>query len=157
MANSFEHIDQVSETDFDTLLEVWEASVRATHDFISEENIQFFKPLVRNEALPSLELRYVRNENNVPVGFIGVAGGKVEMLFIHPDYFGKGIGKRLLEYAIQNMNASELDVNEQNLNAIGFYKKMGFVVVGRSEFDSTGKPFPILHMKFNPSFTTSGQ
>jgi putative acetyltransferase len=144
MANSLEHIDQASEADFD----VWETSVRATHDFITEDNIQFFKPLVRNEALPSLELRCVRDKNNSPVGFIGMSNGKVEMLFVHPDYFGKGVGKRLLEYALQHMNATELDVNEQNPNAIGFYKKMGFVVVGRSELDSTGKPFPILHMKF---------
>jgi putative acetyltransferase len=149
MADSLEHIDQVSEADFDTFLDVWEASIRATHDFISEDNIQFFKPLVRNEALPSLELRCVR-DGHLPVGFIGVSNGKVEMLFIHPHYFGKGIGKRLLEYALQHLSATELDVNEQNPNAIGFYKKMGFVVVGRSELDSTGKPFPILHMKFNP-------
>jgi putative acetyltransferase len=148
MANSLEQIDEVSKADFDILLNVWEASVRATHDFITEDNIQFFKPLVRNEALPSLELCCVRNENNLPVGFVGMSNGKVEMLFVHPDYFGKGVGKRLLEYAIKHMNATELDVNEQNPNAIGFYKKMGFVVVGRSELDSTGKPFPILHMKF---------
>jgi putative acetyltransferase len=150
MASSLEHIDQVSETDFDTLLNVWEASVRATHDFITEDNIQFFKPLVRNEALPSLELRCVRDDNHAPIGFIGISEGKVEMLFIHPDYFAKGLGKRLLEYAIDYMNATELDVNEQNPNALAFYKKMSFVVVGRSELDSTGKSFPTLHMKRNP-------
>jgi putative acetyltransferase len=147
MADSLEYIDEVSKADFDTLLAIWEASVRATHDFISEDNIQFFKPLVRNEALPSLELRCVRDDT-MPVGFIGVANGKVEMLFIHPDYFGKGIGKRLLEYATKHMNATELDVNEQNPKALAFYKNMGFDVVGRSELDSTGKAFPILHMKF---------
>jgi putative acetyltransferase len=147
MANPLEYIDQASEADFDTLLAVWEASVRATHDFISEDNIQFFKPLVRNEALPSLDLRCVR-DGHLPVGFVGVSNGKVEMLFIHPDYFGQGIGKRLLEYAVAHMNATGLDVNEQNPNAVSFYKKMGCVVVGRSELDSTGKPFPILHMKF---------
>lgn len=149
MANFPQHIDQVSEADFDALLEVWEASVRATHHFITENNIQFFKPLVRNEALPSLELRCVRDDNHSPIGFIGVSNGKVEMLFIHPDYFGKGIGRRLLEYAIKYLKANELDVNEQNLKALGFYQKMGFVIIGRSELDSTGKPFPILHMKLD--------
>jgi putative acetyltransferase len=140
-------IDEVSEEDFDTLLTVWEASVRATHDFISEDNIQFFKPLLRNEALPSLDLRCIRDANHSPVGFIGVSNGKVEMLFIHPDYFDKGLGKKLLEYAVHHLKAPELDVNEQNPKALGFYKKMGFVVVGRSELDGTGKPFPILHMR----------
>jgi putative acetyltransferase len=71
------------------------------------------------------------------------------MLFIHPGYRGKGIGKRLLEYAVQHLNATELDVNEQNPQAIGFYKNMGFVIVGRSDLDGMGKPFPLLHMKFS--------
>ncbi len=147
MTSFLEPISEVSEADFDNLLSVWEASVRATHDFISEDNIQFFKPLVRNEALPSLDLRCVRDTDNSPVGFIGVANGKVEMLFVHPDYFGKGMGRRLLEYAVNHLNATLVDVNEQNPKAIGFYQKMGFIVVGRSELDSTGKPFPILHMR----------
>jgi putative acetyltransferase len=148
MANFLEQIDQVSKDDFDNLLAIWEASVRATHDFITEDNIQFFKSLVRNEALPSLDLRCVRDGKNLPIGFVGVSNGKVEMLFIHPDYFGLGIGKRLLEYALLHLKATLLDVNEQNPKAIGFYKKMGFMVVGRSELDSTEKPFPVLHMKF---------
>jgi putative acetyltransferase len=145
---TLEIVKEVSENDFDILVEVWEASVRTTHDFITEENIQYFKPIVRNEALPNIELRCVRDPNERPVGFIGVANGKVEMLFIHPDYRGKGIGKTLLEYAVQHLNATELDVNEQNPQAIGFYKNMGFVVVGRSDLDGMGKPFPLLHMKF---------
>lgn len=149
VATSLETITKVSAADFNRLLEVWEASVRATHDFITEDNIEFFKSLVRNEALPSLDLHFTRDDNHSPLGFIGVSHGKVEMLFIHPDYFGKGLGKRLLEYAVTHLNARELDVNEQNLKALGFYKRMGFVVVGRSELDSTGKPFPILHMELN--------
>lgn len=35
--------------DYDELLTVWEASVRSTHHFLTEENIQFYKPLVRNQ------------------------------------------------------------------------------------------------------------
>jgi putative acetyltransferase len=37
-------------------------------------------------------------------------------------------------------------VNEQNENAIGFYKKMGFYVINRSALDNEGLPYPILHM-----------
>lgn len=49
--------------------------------------------------------------------------------------------------AIHEFGAVELDVNEQNPQAIGFYARMGFDVVGRSERDGTGKPYPILHMQ----------
>jgi putative acetyltransferase len=141
-------IDTVTENDFDTLTEVWEASVRATHTFLTEDNIQFFKPLVRKEFLSAVELRCVRDENSQPVGFLGVTNEKIEMLFIHPDARGKGIGKQLLEYAVEQMNAKELDVNEQNEQAIGYYKRMGFEVVGRTDVDGLGKPFPLLQMKY---------
>jgi hypothetical protein len=40
-----------------------------------------------------------------------------------------------------------LDVNEQNPEATRFYEAMGFVVVDRSELDTQGQPFPLLHMR----------
>jgi putative acetyltransferase len=141
-------VDIVQENDFDTLTEVWEASVRATHSFLTEDNIQYFKPLVRKEFLPAVELRCVRDGDFRPIGFLGVANGKIEMLFIRPDMRGRGIGKQLLTYAVEEMNAREVDVNEQNEQAVGFYKRMGFAVVGRTDVDSMGKPFPLLQMKY---------
>jgi putative acetyltransferase len=141
-------VDTVQENDFDTLTEVWEASVRATHSFLTEDNIQYFKPLVRKEFLPAVELRCVRDGDFRPIGFLGVANGKIEMLFIRPDMRGRGIGKQLLTYAVEEMNAREVDVNEQNEHAVGFYKRMGFAVVGRTDVDGMGKPFPLLQMKY---------
>jgi putative acetyltransferase len=137
-------VGRVDAMELEVLLGVWEASVRATHDFVNENDIQFFKPLVR-DALPVLELRCIRHENTA-VGFVGVEHGKVEMLFVHPDWMGQGVGRVLLEHAVEQMDATQLDVNEQNPKALGFYQRMGFVVVGRSELDGTGKPYPILHM-----------
>jgi len=68
------------------------------------------------------------------------------MLFVKPQHFGAGIGRNLIKYAVDNMDASKVDVNEQNPNAIGFYEKVGFKKVGRSELDGQGKPFPLIHM-----------
>ncbi len=45
------------------------------------------------------------------------------------------------------MNADELDVNEQNPQALGFYLKQGFEVIGRTEHDGMGQPYPLLHMR----------
>jgi putative acetyltransferase len=137
----------VTADEFPRVVDVWEASVRATHHFVTEADIAFFKPLVQ-EALPHVDaLLSVRGDDGQIAGFIGVAGRKVEMLFIHPDWRGQGGGKRLLQYAVTTLDASELDVNEQNEQAVGFYRRMGFDVVGRSERDGTGKPYPLLHMR----------
>ncbi len=52
----------------------------------------------------------------------------------------------LLQYAIEQLGVTKVDVNEQNPQAVGFYEHMGFKVVSRSPLDDMGKPFPILHM-----------
>jgi putative acetyltransferase len=139
-------ISAVRPEDYPRVVEVWEASVRATHHFVSESDIEFFRPWVRAE-LPNVDLACVRDPNGVVAGFIAIAHGKVEMLFIHPDWRGKGIGRTLIEYVVSERGATALDVNEQNDQALGFYLRMGFEVVGRSELDGLGKPYPLLHMR----------
>ncbi|MUG92988.1 GNAT family N-acetyltransferase [Scytonema sp. UIC 10036] len=144
-----EGIDLVRPSDLPRVLEVWEASVRATHLFLTEVDIQFFKPLVRDELPHVEELACVRDEEGQVVGFVGVVDDKVEMLFIHPLWRLRGIGRRLLDYAVKTLGATRVDVNEQNEQAVGFYLQMGFEVEGRSEFDSMSKPFPLLHMRLD--------
>ena len=46
-------------------------------------------------------------------------------------------------------------VNEQNPQAIGFYLRMGFEMVGRSAVDSLGKPYPLLHMRVRRNLSPS--
>jgi putative acetyltransferase len=129
-----------------SLLEIWEASVRATHHFLSEEDIQSIKPLVEAglSKIPSLSL--ITEMGDVPLGFMGIDGAKIEMLFISPDAHGSGLGRKMVEYAVRDLGADSLDVNEQNMQGIGFYIHMGFEVLGRSPVDGQGNPFPILHM-----------
>jgi len=136
----------------DRVLEVWEAAVRATHHFLSESDIQYFKPLVLNELLMLEHLDGVRDRDGTLVGFVGVTGHKMEALFVHPSFHRAGIGRRLARHAVVALGATTVDVNEQNAGAVAFYRRLGFEVDGRSEFDSMGKPFPLLHMrKPNPT------
>lgn len=140
-------IGTINKTEYQEVVAVWESSVRATHHFLKEEDIEYFKPLILNTYLDAVELRCIRNNEKRIVGFLGVAEQNLEMLFIDPEYRGKNIGKMLLNYSIDNLNVTKVDVNEQNEQAVGFYKHCGFEVLGRSELDSSGKPYPILHMK----------
>ena len=136
-------------TDFDELTDVWEASVRATHDFLPDSYIQLLRQLVRDQYLDAVMLICCKDPVTKRIsGFAGVAAGKVEMLFIHPHFRGQGIGKRLLKFAMDELNAQALDVNLQNPQAIGFYFKQGFEIVGRSEKDGMGQPYPLLHLRY---------
>lgn len=71
--------------DYDELLTVWEASVRSTHHFLTEENIQFYKPLVRNQYFQAVELYIIRNREGKIAAFMGLSDELIEMLFVHPD------------------------------------------------------------------------
>ena len=135
--------------DFEELTNVWEASVRATHDFLPDSYIQLLRDLVKDQYLDAVMLICCKDPTSKRItGFAGVATGKVEMLFIHPDHRGQGIGKCLLMFAINELNAERLDVNEQNPQAIGFYLKQGFEVIGRCENDGLGQPYPLLHLRY---------
>ncbi|OWW24478.1 GNAT family N-acetyltransferase [Zobellia sp. OII3] len=140
-------IDCIDKFEYKEVAGVWGASVRATHHFLKEEDIAYFKPLILNTYLDAVELRCYRDENNAIIGFLGVADQNLEMLFIHPTHRGKSIGKTLLEYAINSLNVTKVDVNEQNEQAVGFYKHFDFEIIGKSQLDASGKPYPILHMK----------
>ena len=139
-------VENVLPENYQELLSVWENSVRATHDFISEDDIAFFKPIILEQAFPVTTLKCVKSKGGDILGFVGVVEDKIEMLFILDAQRGKGIGSILLRYAISQLGASKLDVNEQNPLAVQFYQHMGFKTISRSPLDDMGKPFPILHL-----------
>lgn len=142
-----ESLNTINNKDIEEILATWESSVRATHDFLSEEDIISIKPQVVEGVKYVSNLLCVRDENDVIKAFMGVHDFKIEMLFVSNENRGNGIGKKLVEYAINVLNVNYVDVNEQNPQALGFYEHMGFQVFEKSELDEQGNPFPILHMK----------
>ena len=127
------------------LVDIWEKAVRETHLFLTEADIQFYLPQVRDIYLPALEVWLFENSREA-VGLIGLDGNKVEMLFVDPAYHGKGAGKALLSHAQHLKGKLTVDVNEQNPAALAFYLKCNFVKTGRSELDGEGRAFPLLHL-----------
>ena len=129
------------------LLEVWKDSVKATHTFLSNEEIENIKKYVL-QALESIaHLIIIENESHQPIALMGIEENKLEMLFIKNSERGKGIGKQLLNYGIENYGVNDLAVNEDNPQAKGFYEHMGFKVYQRNELDDQGNPYPVLYMK----------
>ena len=126
---------------------IWENSVRATHSFLTEDNIQYFKNMLPEIFTHIPHLIVAIDENNQPLGFMGINDSEIEMLFIDGKKRGLGIGKKLILFGIDHYQVSKLTVNEQNPQAIGFYEHLGFTTYQRNETDDQGQPFPVLKMK----------
>lgn len=84
------------------LLAVWEKSVRATHTFLSEEEIEHIKTYVPTAFHSVQHLLTAETASGEPVAFMGITGDRLEMLFLLPEVRGQGLGRQLLEYAIRN-------------------------------------------------------
>jgi putative acetyltransferase len=135
-------------TDREVLLDVWLRSVRATHAFVPEEDIQSMIPQVWDYLASSEPEFWVLCDDSGAVrGFMGISGSKMESLFLAPDFQRRGAGRRLVAHAHALHGELTVDVNEQNSAARGFYEACGFVVEGRSELDDQGRPYPLLHMR----------
>ena len=131
------------------LLEVWESSIRATHLFLSDSEIQNIKEYVPQALGGIAHLIIAADEAGRAVAFMGIEDGTLEMLFISPEERRKGLGKRLLQYGVENYDVKRLAVNEQNPQAKGFYECMGFRVYKRTELDEQGNPYPLLYMELS--------
>lgn len=136
-------IIQCGSNDYAELVGIWERSVRATHDFLTNEAIEEIKKILVPEYFPQVEL-YATLDNGALTGFIGVSGEKIEMLFVDSYYLRQGIGSRLIDFAISK-GAVTVDVNEQNPSALDFYTAKGFRTI-RDDVDDAGRPYPIVHL-----------
>ena len=134
------------------LTEVWEASVRATHRFLAEEEIVRIRGYVP-QAMAAVEHLVTAEEQGRAVGFFGTAGTRLEMLFLAPAARGRGLGWRMAQRAIWDYGVREVTVNEQNPQAVGFYAHMGFAVCKRTDRDEAGDPFPLLYMRLTDEKT----
>lgn len=133
--------------DGNALVDLWRRSVDATHHFLSAED----RKAIDDEVcgfLPQAPVTVAVDENDKPLGFMLIDGTHMEALFIDPDVRGSGIGRELLQYGLSSHGPLTTDVNMQNSQAVGFYQRMGFVETGRSEVDSQGRPYPLIHLRY---------
>ena len=154
-------IRQATACDHAALADLWRRSVEATHYFLSSGEVERLFHDVRNTYLPGVEILWVAElapcgqtalaqyaAGSPLAGFIGCNGAQVEMLFVEPRCFRHGVGRALLEHVRALHPRLTLDVNEQNPQALAFYERQGFKVVGRSALDGQGNPYPLLHMEW---------
>ena len=135
-------------TDYAPLAAIWRSAVTATHDFLAETDREEIESTLESDDFPAVWL-VVAEVDGRQVGFSGVLNGNLEMLFVDAGRRCVGIGTKLLTHAIEDHEVRTVDVNEQNAQAVEFYMRRGLQVVGRSETDDAGRPYPLLHLSLS--------
>ncbi len=128
------------------LVNIWERSVKTSHMFLTEKEINNIKKYVP-KAIMNVPCLIIMYDDNKSIGFIGINKNKIEMLFVDDKFIGKGIGSALINYAFSKYNINEVMVNVENYRAHKFYLKQGFHDFERKEIDEQGNPYPIIIMK----------
>jgi putative acetyltransferase len=131
------------------VLQIWRDAVTATHHFLQPRDRAAIEHEVE-QFLPGADLWLAVDRADEPLGFMSLEHGHLEALFVHPHSTGHGVGRTLVEHACGLHSAITTDVNEQNAEAIGFYERLGFVPIGRSDLDGQGRPYPLIHLRRPP-------
>lgn len=84
-------------------------------------------------------------EDEVIKGFICVVEGEIKKLYVDSFFQSEGIGGKLIQFAIEDLNASSLWALEKNVGALRFYKKHGFHMDGAKEYEEGTTEF-LVHM-----------
>jgi putative acetyltransferase len=131
--------------EYPRLVGIWRSAVDATHDFLTEPDRDTIEAALAEHYFPQVRMT-VADRDGLPVGFAGTSGENLEMLFVHADARGTGVGTLLLEHCTEAHGIRRVDVNEQNHRAVEFYRRRGFAVTARDDHDDDGRPYPVLHM-----------
>ena len=118
-------------SDFDAVIILWRASREVSlPDFQRRKGHFFYEDLAyfREHVLPENDV-WVVEEDGRPVAFMAIKGDFIDHLYVHPDYWRRGIGQMLLEHA-HTLSPLHLWLYtlQVNLNARAFYEKSGFVI-----------------------------
>lgn len=132
----------------DRAVEIWRASVDATHDFLTTEDRAAIGREVA-DFLPGMPLWLAVDGDDRAIGFLLMNDSHMVALFIDPRHRGRGVGRALVDHATTLHAAITTDVNEQNGQAVGFYARLGFAPTGRSDRDGQGRPYPLVHLRLD--------
>lgn len=135
---------------FEALLDLWEDSVRCGYAFLKDNDILEIKEDVKLH-LKNAQNVIVATDSSDFLGFIGTDKNCIEMLFVHPKFFRRGVGRALLKEVylkeLKKYDCIKVECNTQNIRGIEFYKSLGFKIMRESAKDSMGRDFSVAHLE----------
>jgi putative acetyltransferase len=144
--NGFARIRRSRASDVERVVDIWRGAVDATHHFLTTTDRQDIEVEVA-AFLPKVFLWLAVDSTDRAIGFMLLNGSCMEALFIHPQHRGSGVGRALIQHALTFHSRITTEVNEQNLQAVGFYEHLGFEQIGYAARDQQGRPYPLIRLR----------
>ncbi len=133
------------DSDFEQLIAGWRAASVVAHPFLTPDFLEAEAESVRDVYIDAADSWVVELDGKV-VGFIALLGGEIGALFVHPNHWRSGIGRALVNQAVESHSRLHLVVFAENTIGRAFYKRYGFVEGDRSLHKATGQE--VIRMEF---------
>jgi putative acetyltransferase len=120
-------------------LRTWQA---AYPDLDFAARLDWWRERWRNELLPVAEV-VVAEADGAMIGFVTVDPRTLylDQIVVAPEHWRSSVGSALIAEAKRISPAGlDLYVNIDNARAIGFYRRLGFLITGAGENPISGKP-----------------
>ncbi|HEY3313134.1 MAG TPA: GNAT family N-acetyltransferase [Anaerolineales bacterium] len=127
--------------DFDAIVILWRvARELSLPDIQLRKGHALFEDIayLREHVLPRNQVWVAQDESGHPIGFMAMQADFIDLLYIHPEHWRKGLGGLFLEHA-RRLSPAHLWLYtlQVNTNARAFYEKNGFRAV---EFGTSPPP-----------------
>jgi putative acetyltransferase len=132
--------------DLDFVMAIWESASKDAHPFLTSDFLDIERFNIPNIILPNT-VTWVAEQDGIVVGFICIYKNEVGLLFVHPEFQGRGAGTALLDKAREDHDDLEVEVFKANERSCSFYAKYGFEFLCSKIHILTGDE--LLRLKFS--------
>ncbi len=127
--------------DEDAAIELWRRTWQDAYPSIDfSARLAWWRERWRSELVPSARITVADSPAGM-LGFVTVdpRTGYLDQIVVAPEAWGSGLAEALLAEAQRTSPVLDLHVNKDNLRALRFYEKHGFVIGGEG-FSMSGRP-----------------
>jgi putative acetyltransferase len=136
------------ESDEDASITLWLETWRQAYPSINfDARVDWWRERWRTELVPVAQI-VVAEQDGALVGFVTIDGtGYLDQLVVSPAQWGSDVSRALVDDAKRlSPNGVTLKVNADNIRAIKFYMRNGFVKTG-DEVNTSGRAVDLMEWK----------
>lgn len=117
-----------TDNDANAVVAIWRAASELAHPFLTTAFLDAEEQNVRS-VYPAFAEISVLEEDGVVVGFIALIESEVGAIFLAPEHHGRGLGRKMMDFAVSQKGSVTVDVFKANAIGRAFYDRYGFLHV----------------------------